>query len=192
MSPLPHRGEPDPASSDFELLSAWMDGELDQAQARELMERLRGDPSLRSRFEWLQVASDALRSHEVAACHLPELTNKVGQALRSEPALLAPRALAASALRRHVATGMTLAAAAALLAVVALPQLRGAGETQPPAPAVAVGGNPPGPTTVRLAQPLMARDSQLEAYFRAHRELEYNGVMPAAAAYIRSSGEPDR
>jgi sigma-E factor negative regulatory protein RseA len=185
MSPLPQRGEPQSVPPETESLSAWMDGELDEGQARALLDRLKQDAELRAHFEWLQVASDAMRSHEVAACHVPRLASRVSLALQSEPALLAPRALSGASVRRHVVTGMTVAAAAALLVVVAVPQLRG-----PAAPPV--GAVPPVASNAAAVRPSAPRNPQLEAYFRAHRELETTGVMPAAAAYIRFSGEPER
>jgi negative regulator of sigma E activity len=185
MSPLSQGSLQQSAPPQDETLSAWMDGELDGAQARAMLERLEQDAGLRESFEWLQVASDAMRSHEVAACHVPGLASRVARALQSEPALLAPRALSATSVRRHVATGMTVAAAAALLVVVAVPQLRGI-----PAPPAA----PVAPVASIAAAPKAAvpRNPQLDAYFRAHRELESTGVMPSAVAYIRFSGEPER
>jgi hypothetical protein len=96
-----------------------------------------------------------------------------------------------------VATGITVAAAAGVLAVVALPALRGtdvapaasvAAATAGVGQASVVAGTVPPGTPKALA----VRNAQLDAYFRAHRELATTGVMPSAVAYIRMSGEPDR
>ena len=92
---------------------------------------------------------------------------------------------------------MIAPAAAATLVLVALPLLRGT-DLAPPAPmAAAPGGGiqPSGLASAAALQPGKARPArspQLEAYFRAHRELAATGVMPSAVAYIRNSGEPDR
>jgi sigma-E factor negative regulatory protein RseA len=196
MSATHRAGKPVLADADLEQLSAWLDGELDSEQDRAMLDRLKRDPNLRAQFEWFNLAGDALRSHEVAACHHPRLVDQVREALESEPVRVGPGALSASRLRRHIATGITVAAAAGVLAVVALPQLRGT-DTVAPATTAAL---PTGPVSPGLANPglsgpgkaLASRNPQLDAYFRAHRELATTGVMPSAVAYIRSSGEPDR
>ena len=197
MSAMHRTDGPVPADADLEQLSAWLDGESEPAQDGAMLERLKNEPRLRAQFEWFNLAGDALRSHEVAACHHPQLVDQVCKALRSEPVRVAPGALWGSKLRRHVATGIAVAAAAGVLAVVALPALRGtdvAPASQAAAPSVS-----PGQTNVLVSavppgtpKALVVRNAQLDAYFRAHRELAATGVMPSAVAYIRMSGEPDR
>jgi len=196
MSATHRADKPVLADADLEQLSAWLDGELDSEQDRAMLDRLKRDPNLRAQFEWFNLAGDALRSHEVAACHHPRLVEQVCEALKSEPVRVGPGALSGSRMRRHIATGITVAAAAGVLAVVALPQLRGTDATAPAATATLPGGPiPPGLATAGLSTPgkaLAGRSPQLDAYFRAHRELATTGVMPSAVAYIRNSGEPDR
>jgi negative regulator of sigma E activity len=184
---------PIPADADLEQLSAWLDGELEPDVDAVMLDRLKTDPDLRAQFEWFNLAGDALRSHEVAACHRPQLVEQVRCALDSEPVRVAPGALSASKLRRHLAAGITVVAAAGVLAVVALPQLRGTdlAPATPAAAPMAVAGRLPG-APAAAPNALAARSPQLDAYFRAHRELATNGVMPSAAAYIRMSTEPDR
>ena len=196
MSATHGAGRPLLAEADLEQLSAWLDGELDPEQDRAMLDRLKRDPGLRAQFEWFNLAGDALRSHEVAACHHPRLVHQVCEALKSEPVRVGPGALSGSRVRRHIATGITVAAAAGVLAVVALPQLRGT-DTVTPAPTAALptGAIAPGLANPGLSAPgkaLPSRSPQLDAYFRAHRELATTGVMPSAVAYIRNSGEPDR
>ncbi|HEX4584859.1 MAG TPA: sigma-E factor negative regulatory protein [Burkholderiaceae bacterium] len=186
-----------PADADLEQLSAWLDGELEGGLDGAMLDRVKSDPKLRAQFEWFNLAGDALRSHEVAACHRPRLVAQVCRALDSEPVRIGPGALSAR-VRWHIAAGITVAAAAGVLAVVALPQLRGGADLAPgtpaAAPTVAVGQPPAlaGGASRPAANALAARNTQLDAYFRAHRELATTGVMPSAAAYIRMSGEPDR
>ncbi len=191
MSATHRADKPVLAEGDLEQLSAWLDGELDPEQHRAMLDRLKRDPGLRAQFEWFNLAGDALRSHEVAACHQPQLVDRVCEALKSEPVRVGPGALSGSRVRRHIATGITVAAAAGVLAVVALPQLRGTDTTAP----TAVGLPAPSVANAGLSSPgkaLPGRSPQLDAYFRAHRELATTGVMPSAVAYIRSSGDPDR
>ena len=190
MSATQGAGKPVPAEAELELLSAWLDGELEAGQYGVILERLKIDPGLRAQFEWFNLAGDALRSHEVAACHRPALVGQVCRALQAEPVRIAPGAGSASKLKRHLATGVAVAAAAGVLAVVALPQLRGSNE----APV-----NAAAPQVVRVVEPVQVAvkakpgaTPKLDEYFRAHRELAAAGVMPSAAAYIRMSAEPDR
>jgi negative regulator of sigma E activity len=182
MSAAHRTGGPGLADADLEQLSAWLDGELEPEQNRAMLERLKIDPGLRAQFEWFNLAGDALRSHEVAACHQPRLVIQVREALKLEPVRIGPGAASGWKVRRHLATAVTIAAAAGMLVVVALPQLRGTDVA--PTPPTLSNLNPPGP--VAKTSP------QLDAYFRAHRELASTGVMPSAMEYIRNSGEPDR
>jgi negative regulator of sigma E activity len=205
MSATQRAGGPALDDADLEQLSAWLDGELDPGKQRAMLERLKTDPALRERFEWFNLAGDALRSHEVAACDRPLLVGRVCEALRDEPVRLGPGALAGSRVRRHLATGLTVAAAAGMLAVVALPQLRGSDAAAPGPVVAAQAGGITVPVTraapvavlAGAVQPgapkvVITRSPTLDAYFRAHRELAATGVMPSAAAYIRMSAEQDR
>jgi negative regulator of sigma E activity len=192
MSATHRADEPGLADADLEQLSAWLDGELDPDQDRAMLERLKRDSNLRAQFEWFNLAGDALRSHEVAACHHPRLVDLVREALESEPVRVGAGALSGSRVRRHITTGISVAAAAGVLAVVALPLLRGT-DTVAPAPTAAVlPAAPTAPGLASAAKALPSPSPQLDAYFRAHRELATTGVMPSAVAYIRSFGETDR
>ncbi|MBP6626171.1 MAG: hypothetical protein KA187_02020 [Arenimonas sp.] len=93
-----------------EHLSAWMDGELSEDQARFLQRRLDADPALRAQFERWQLASACLR----------------GQPLRLQPPAVAQgiaAALASPPARSPVHGRVWMAgAAAALVLALALPQ----------------------------------------------------------------------
>ncbi|HEX7157068.1 MAG TPA: RseA family anti-sigma factor [Burkholderiaceae bacterium] len=187
---------------EVERLSAWLDGELDQRSADDLLDRLLTDPVLQQRLDALCAAGDALRSHEVAACHTPGLCRKVSLALRDEPALLAPRALARARARRHVVAGVAVAAAAAVLVVVAVPVLRSGGAATD-SPAARAGefvqapardgglAQQSGPTEL-LPPSQVVHNPRLDPYFQAHRDLVPTGMMPATVAYVRPGGEGDR
>ena len=210
MSATNRTGRAALADADLERLSAWLDGELDAPEHRLILERLKSDPELRAQFEWFHLAGDALRSHEVAACHQPRLVVRVCEAVRAEPVRIGPRlqAGAGTFVRRHVASAVALAAAAGTLVVVALPQLRGTDaqsiQTAVQVPAAvrpatlanastsseSKAGN--AASVANVANATAARSPQLDAYLQAHREMASTGVMPAAVAYIRTSGEPER
>jgi negative regulator of sigma E activity len=190
MSATHRTGKPELADADLEQLSAWLDGELEPEQDLAMLDRLKTDPGLRAQFEWFNLAGDALRSHEVAACHQPRVVVQVREALELEPVRIGPGAVSGSKVRRHLATAVTIAAAAGMLVVVAVPQLRGTDAVSTPTTGATAATA--GPPAASLAKVRPGQSPQLEAYLRAHRELASTGVMPSAVAYIRASGEPDR
>jgi len=183
--PAPQSAPPDPGA-DAERLCAWFDGELDDAAAGPVLDRLLRDRALQQRYARWSVVGDALRSSEVLAGHSPQLCARISQALADEPALLAPAALR-PALKRHLASGFAVAAAAAVLVLVAVPQLRG---SAPGAEAPALVSSVPAHPEVAAARP--ARDPRLDPYLQAHRDFMGSGVMPAAAVYLRSGSEGER
>jgi negative regulator of sigma E activity len=164
-----------------EALSCLIDGEIDRAECASILDRICADPRVRDQWALLHAAGDALRSSEVAALHSNAFVGRVAAALAGEPTILAPRALARRRYHRVLIPGAAVAAAVALLAVVAVPQLRGSGEmpqvatVTPAAPA-----SEPQPVEV-------ARVPELERYLRAHRELAGSLVMPQSTPYLRTS-----
>ena len=199
------------ASSDVagrrgEDLSAWLDGELDAQAAGPLVTELLQPGACRRHFDEWCLVGDALRSHEVAAGHSPRLCARIADSLKDEPALLAPRAVAPmgkrpSTLARHIASGVAIAAAAAVVVLVAVPQLREgvvSGSTQlanqqAPTPPAADSGSValasvPSANSVNGAN----RNPRLDPYIQAHRDFSGAGVMPAAAVYLRFGNEGDR
>jgi sigma-E factor negative regulatory protein RseA len=181
--------QPPSSAAPGEAFSAWLDGELDDAGAQALLEQGLGSVELRRHHEEWCLVGDALRSHEVAAGHSPRLCARICAALGDEPALLAPRALAAprrnATLARHVATGVAIAAAAAVLMVVAVPQLRNGAAAVAPQVART---DPPAAAPARLA----SHSSPYDPYEEAHNEFARGGVMPATVTYLRAGSEGNR
>ncbi len=198
--PVPHLTDPALPDADAERLSAWLDGELDESASDPVVAGLLRHPGLQQRYAGWCLVGDALRSREVLAEHSPALCARINAALQSEPALLAPAALSPrlrpQLLKRHLASSLAVAAAAAVLVLVAVPQLRSGGLTDSPSVASAGAARPLAasgtePASLALAgRP--ARDPRLDPYIQAHREFMGNGVMPAAAVYLRSGTEGER
>lgn len=167
-----------------EDLSCLIDGELGDAACARILDRVCSDPQARSQWALLNAAGDALRSSEVAALHSGAFVERVCAALAQEPAVLAPGALARRRYQRVLIPGAAVAAAATLLAVVAVPQLRGGGASS----AVAI--TAPAPVAAPVSAPQateVARVPEIERYMRAHRELAGSTVMPQATPYLRTS-----
>jgi len=182
-----------------ERLSAWLDGELETAETQVLLTRMLRTGDGRRQFEQWCLVGDALRSSEVAAGHSPRLCARVASALQQEPALLAPRALGVRA-RRNLATGVAVAAAAAVVLLVAVPQLR-TDISSGAVPGAGIASNGAAPGATRLASTVadgpagatrVGHNSRLDPYLQAHRDFSGGGVMPAAAVYLRSGGESER
>lgn len=181
---------------DIERLSALMDGELDAQEAARLLDALCRDPGLQQRWSDLQLAGDAIRSTDVAACHVDAFCARVRTALADEPTVLAPRRR--SPLRRYAVPGVAIAASVAAIAFVAVPLLRA------PAPEMAALQAVPATATTATAaavEPAGAQSNRataaianaraLDAYFAAHRELTAGTPLPRATAYLRT-GAGDR
>ena len=128
------------AVPDGEFLSAWLDGEVEPESGHGIAQGLSSNAAWRRRIEDWTWVGDALRSEEVAALHSPQLCTRIVRALESEPALLAPQALAApvaegkptpSRWGHRAASAGAIAAAAAVLVFVAVPMLRDGGSGLP-------------------------------------------------------------
>lgn len=178
---------------DIEHLSSLIDGELDAREAAAVLDALCRDAELQRRWSDLQLVGDALRSSEVAACHMEGFCDRVRTALASEPTVLAPPPRRARpAWRRFSVPGLAIAASMAAIAFVAVPLLR--------APAPDVMAQRPLPATTGVvaataavaasqaeakAAAAIANARALDPYFAAHRELTGGSPLPRAAAYLR-------
>jgi sigma-E factor negative regulatory protein RseA len=176
---------------DIEHLSSLIDGELDAHEAAAVLDALCRDAELQRRWADLQLVGDALRSTEVAACHVNAFCDRVRRSLADEPTVLAPRRVARPAWRRYTVPGFAIAASVAAIAFVAVPLLRAPSpdviaQQQRPASAPAVAS-----TTVLASQAeskaaaAIANARALDPYFAAHRELTGGSPLPRATAYLR-------
>lgn len=192
-----------------ETLSCLIDGELDPAECAKLLGRLGADHVARREWLLLHVAGDALRSSDVACLQSDRFLLRMGAALEGEPPIVAPRASRdrARLVRRVVLPGAAVAAAAAMLAVIVVPQLRGdaPGTTQTAAALAAQNASasaqaapaaaplvPVAATPAAGAPNEIRRLAELEAYLAAHRELAGGSMMPRTAPYLRASAPAQR
>jgi sigma-E factor negative regulatory protein RseA len=182
----PNPEERDDADPVLAAWSAFLDGELDAQRATRLMNELRGDEDARSRWALWHAVGDALRSSEVAAWHSEKFCARVVDALASEPTVLAPVSRARSrVVRRYLLPGAAIAAAAGMLAVVAVPQLRES--ATPSAQTAAASSAAAIPASARADAPQVLTNAQIERYFAAHRELVRGSVLPGAAPLRQAS-----
>ena len=179
---------------DVEHLSSLIDGELDAHETASVLDALCKDAELQRRWSDLQLVGDALRSTEVAACHVDGFCTRVSKALADEPTILAPRAVR-PAMRRYAIPGFAVAASVAAIAFVAVPLLRAPAtdvmaQKQSPAsvsaPVVANADEQAAQAASR-ASAAIANARALDAYLAAHRELTGGTPLPRATAYLRTS-----
>ncbi|HYW03144.1 MAG TPA: sigma-E factor negative regulatory protein [Gammaproteobacteria bacterium] len=161
-------------------ISAWVDGELPERQARELAQRVSQDRHSHLTWERYHLIGDALRGD--ADGRTAGLADRVMAALEREPTVLRPRR------RRRVGpvAGLAAAAAVAAVAVVGVLSLTGGGP--------GADGAGPASRTVAQVQPVRSRSGtrmeqavrdQLRVYVADHNQQlavsGSNGMLP----YVR-------
>ncbi|WP_423370522.1 sigma-E factor negative regulatory protein [Burkholderia sp. LMG 32019] len=189
------------ASSRGERLSALVDGEMfdgpDHGQF--LAEFNRADRAVWADYHLI---GDALRSDELALSPALSVafTARMSAALESEPHLLAPAAAPVArkllSLRRRVVPAFAIAAAAATLTWIVVPQMQTAGT--PGAVQVASVGESQGGNLQRVAvaqasaQPGLQdvniiRDASLDQYLEAHQQFAQQPVVTGSMPLIRAA-----
>ncbi len=96
--------------ADYELLGAYLDGELDDSQSRQVASRLQGEPAMEQALRELKSLESALDAYQAPAPP-PDLANRIIQAGRALP-MQQPLVI------RAIKWGAPLAAAAAVIVVV--------------------------------------------------------------------------
>ena len=204
------------ALSRAERLSAVIDGEapgsLDQELNRLLSDWSNDDGALWSDYHLL---GDALRSDELAENPAAgrAFLDRFAIRLAAEPHLLAPAALSSAkplrrstAIRRRILPAVAVAAAAATLTWIVVPQLQGVDNS--PRVAVASGGHGDSavqrvamasvpaatqPNQDHLQQINIIRDVRLDQYLEAHQQFAQQpmlaGAMPLVRAAATSGGQ---
>jgi sigma-E factor negative regulatory protein RseA len=189
-------------------LSSLMDGELDDAAARQALADLVADPVGRDDWALWHAAGDALRASEVAAFHSCTFGARVSAALADEPAIVAPRANPRNphrTVRRIVLPGVAAAAAVAALSWVAVPIMLSGDEPASraavtPAAAVAVATQPdvvPPPRAAAVANSRsLATDGvqavRFDRYMAAHGQMSGTLGLPRTSQYLlRDPGAVD-
>jgi len=131
-------------------VSALVDGELEAVLVHPTIAAIEGSPELAGIWERYHLMGQALRGEALSREH-GRIAARVRERLATEPTPISPRRRERTG-RAGPFAGAALAAAAAFLAVFAVPQLFGPQTpVGTPAPALAIGGPPP---QFHLDQPL--------------------------------------
>ncbi|TDG07587.1 anti-sigma factor [Paraburkholderia guartelaensis] len=197
------------SSSRSERLSAFVDGEA-SAQEHLNGNYLELDGEGRAAWSEYHLIGDVLRSDDLALSQAASRAFMTGFAARfeAEPHLLAPAALPQAqagrnervgrilALRRRVMPSLAVAAAAATLTWIVMPQMRGVGMAGAPQIA-AVQSQGDGVQRVAMnttPAPVaggqdgnIIRDARLDEYLQAHQQFAQQPVISDSMPYIRSA-----
>nr|WP_159836659.1 sigma-E factor negative regulatory protein [Burkholderia sp. 8Y] len=191
------------ASSRGERMSAFVDGEsLGEIGniGQFLAELARED---RAAWSDYHLIGDALRSDDLAESPARSRAFMTSFAARfeSEAHVLAPAASAAKArggmLRRRVVPAFAVAAAAATLTWIVVPQMQGVGfhpgaqvasVAQPDAvQRVALASVPAATTAAPVVEANIIRDASLDQYLEAHQQFSQQPAMPGSMPLIRAA-----
>lgn len=162
----------------MDKISALMDGELDDRQAREQLVRLKQDDALVDCWQTFHIIGDSLRGDRALS---QEFSRRLTDRLAVEPTVLAPRR---SATRRI--TTYALSAAASLSAVALVGWV--AFVSNPLAPQAELAKAPasmnPAPVVAQLAN--VPSDGKMNDYLIAHQEFSPSTSIQGVAPYIRT------
>ena len=160
----------------MDKISALMDGELDEHEARRAVLRLKDVGAARESWTTYHVIGDVLRGESLPAF---DVSGRVAAAVADEPAILAPRRPA----RMNQPLTYALSAAAASVAAVAVVgwmAFSGNLSTQP----LEIARNAP------VVQPLpevsTPSDGQMNDYLLAHQGVSPSNRLHGVAPYIRT------
>ena len=173
----------------MDKISALMDGELDEQQAREQFSRLNRDENLAGSWHTFHRIGDALRGD-------PELSRDFGgrlaARLKDEPTVLAPRH---SPVRRFTTYALSAAASLSAIGLVGWVALGGDPQTPQPAQvakaipaAVSPVVAPAAPVVTLVPPPQLAsvpNDGTMNEYLIAHQGFSPSTSIQGVAPYIR-------
>ena len=173
----------------MEKISALMDGELDEHQARAQVDRLKQDESLAHSWHTFHKIGDALRGERELS---GDFGSRFSARLKDEPTVLAPRH---GPVRRFTAYALSAAASLSAIALVGWVALGGDPSSQQPAqvakaiPATVAPVTPITPTVVPAAVvPQLAsvpNDGTMNDYLIAHQGFSPSTSIQGVAPYIR-------
>ncbi|MFL9992001.1 sigma-E factor negative regulatory protein [Paraburkholderia sediminicola] len=192
------------ASSRGERLSAFVDGELfGEEHLNTFVSELDGQD--RAAWSCYHLIGDALRSDDLAVSPAASNAFLSGFAARfdNEPHVLAPAAMPVArrllALRRRVVPAFAVAAAAATLTWIVVPQLQGVPGGTGMAQVASLQSHGDSLQRVAMAsvpaatiQPVaqdanIIRDASLDQYLEAHQQFAQQPVMPGSMPLIRAA-----
>ena len=164
----------------MEKISALIDGELEEREARQQFGRLKQDEELAQCWATFHLIGDAMRGENPLS---QGFGKRLAQRLAGEPTVLAPRRIAA---RRLVA--YALSAAASLSAVALVGWMALFNNPLAPQPDLAQAPNTPPPAATPTPSAQLASvpsEGRMNEYLIAHQEFSPSTEIQGLAPYIR-------
>jgi len=168
----------------MDRISALIDGELDERQAREEFSRIKQNGELQECWDTFHMIRDAMRGE----CHLsPGSGWRISERLEQEPTVLAPHRSATTHAKTYA---LSLAASVAAVGVVAWVALS-SNPLNTPVSLPLKGGTVASVTPVPVPQPVavvpnLPSDGNMNEYLLAHQEFSPSTVMQGVVPYIRT------
>ena len=170
----------------MEKISALMDGELDEHQARQQLTRLKQDEELLHCWHTFHLIGDAMRGDPMLR---NDFTTRLRSRLQQEPTVLAPRYHWRKPMNLALSAAASLAAVAVVLTLVTLEN-----PLQPLAP-VAIAPKPAMTEGARAAAPpqpaATANQGRMNEYLMAHQEFSPSTALQGVAPYVRTVSVAD-
>jgi len=169
----------------MDKISALMDSELDEQQAREQFSRLNRDENLADSWHTFHRIGDALRGDRELS---RDFGSRLAARLKDEPTVLAPRH---SPVRRFTTYALSAAASLSAIALVGWVALGGDPQTPQPAQvakAIPAPVIPAAPVATLASTPQLANvpnDGTMNEYLIAHQGFSPSTSIQRVAPYIR-------
>lgn len=165
----------------MDKISALMDGELDDRQAREQLARLKQDDELVNCWHTFHVIGDSLRGEPLLS---EGFNRRVTDRLTGEPTVLAPRR---NVVRRFTTYALSAAASVSAVALVGWMAFF----NNPLAPQAELAKAPVATNPVPAAAPAaqlasVPSDGNMNEYLIAHQEFSPSTSIQGVAPYIRT------
>lgn len=165
----------------MEQISALMDNELSEQDARQAMFRLGDTPEARESWAAYHLIGDVMRGQSSAV----DVAGRVATSLQNEPTVLAPRRTTRSG--KALTFALSAAASVSAIAVVGWMAFSTGSLVQPPAELAKAPQS--GPAVQSVAEPQLASlpiDGQMNEYLLAHQGVSPSSGLQGVAPYIRS------
>ncbi|MBA2352252.1 MAG: sigma-E factor negative regulatory protein [Pseudomonadota bacterium] len=172
----------------MDKISALMDGELGEYNARSALASLKSQAELREQWMSFHVIGDALRQDAQLSC---DFSRKFGELLAKEPTALAPARRAAATPRRMALSAAASVAAVAMVGWLALSEnpLLQPDSPRPDNLAAAPSSLASAPAARSAPSLEFETSSGVNDYLLAHQEFSPSTAIQGVAPYVRTVSE---
>jgi len=160
----------------MDKLSAWMDGELDEALGAAELGRIKRDAQLRERWDTFHLIGDAMRGEPLLSLQFQQ---QLSERLSREPTVLAPRRRSIGKIATY---GLSAAASLAAVAAVGWVALSSDGTSSVESPAIMAQG----PVRALQTPPVVnvPDNGRMHEYLLAHMGVSPSTALQGLAPYI--------